>query len=305
MLDEATALREWEVARELLANGNTRLHGMRRAGFSLVSAIVTASAVFLHERETEGAGALAAGIAAVSVALVVAMCLAEREVRLLQGAAAARASVIERHLGLELSDTISYRYEHERWSVFIKLTYGLFIAASCGLAWTVGLHGGNPQTVPIVLIGAVGTALVQFYSQLGHAGEGLSYADWSVIGVRSGEKQFARIMFSTLAHRRGAWPFRSGEDIWAIHERMPSTSLEGVRTDTSKPILVYKATDEDAAPQRCRSWLIDLSSYGGLYDVYVFQGRKGGKVVLGTMHRRLTVLPPASQGLPGAATPKV
>jgi hypothetical protein len=293
MPDEELLKKEWEVARELLANGNSRLHEMRKAGFSLVTAILTAISLFLDEKQSTNTAAIATGIAAVSVVLLIAMCLTERGVRLLQGAASARATVIERHLGLELSGMITYRYEREGWNRLLSLTYALFVVAACGVAWSIASADPDASAIPIVLIGVAGIGLVLFYAaRFGGPGDDLAYGDWSACVVTAGDRRLLRIMFTALERSKGKWPFKEGETIWEIRTR-PTLVPGATLADTASHVaLTYAATKEDELPQRCRIWLADVTTFEGLNDLWVFHGRgKDKKVQLRAMERRLVVPP--------------
>jgi hypothetical protein len=290
MSDPALLLKEWEVARQLLESGNTRLHSMRKVGFSLISTVVTAASLFLHEQPGVNTGTAAAAIAAVGVALIIVMCLAERQIMLLQSAASDRATVIERHIGLELSDAISYRYEHERWGVFVKLTYCLFVVVTCGVGWSVGASGGG-QTIPIVLIGIAGICLVLFYSQMGSPGEWRTYGDWSFMVVTIDERHYLQLMFSKIEYAKKRWPFdQQGETLWEIRARTPATDNR-IRQDRMETVTSYHATVADThANQSCRMWLVDLAGMRGQYDLYVWHGRKKDRTTrLEAMNRRLRV----------------
>lgn len=138
--DEASNhLEEWKVARSVLASFDGSLHDLRKYGFSFVTALLAAESILVP-----GPVAIASGkealppliklcVFAVTLLLIDALQLIDKNYQVIQEAAADRALVLERELNLELSEVISDRYKGVHFRVFalyFALTLGVLYLGS-------------------------------------------------------------------------------------------------------------------------------------------------------------------------------
>lgn len=158
--DYETQYKEWEKTREFFKEYDTRLHELRKYGFSFVTALLTVGS-FATNIISQGISSEAANITAsasieteipapalfnlgvfiVTLLLIVAIHLFDKNYRVFQEAAYIRAVVIERKLNMELTDAIAARHRRGRIALNIFFVYSLFIL---GVA-VIGCVILNPQ----------------------------------------------------------------------------------------------------------------------------------------------------------------
>jgi len=140
--DDSTSshFQEWVGARDVIQDVDTNLDSIRKLGISLVSALLTADAVLLPGN----AGAAVAlpipikfAVLLVTLILLAATAIIDRNYHVLQQAAATRALVLERELNLELTEVISLRYASQDVNLIFRAIYILLGVALLVLGYFV------------------------------------------------------------------------------------------------------------------------------------------------------------------------
>lgn len=107
-------LKEWSKARNTLSAFDDRLDALRKYGFGLVTALITADA-FLLPGTVSSTSALPDrvkfSVLGATLLLLAAVEILDRNYRVVQQAVASRAVVIEAALNMELTDDIGRRYD--------------------------------------------------------------------------------------------------------------------------------------------------------------------------------------------------
>jgi hypothetical protein len=135
---------EWVTARTLIDTLDDRMNDLRKVGFTFVTGILAVSGIFLPETTEGGLSyGIKAAIIIVTLALIVALALFEKNNFIVQRAASQRALVLERRLNLELTEIISYQYRFNKGSRYKNLIYVLFIFGACTFAYTLPIDS-NP-----------------------------------------------------------------------------------------------------------------------------------------------------------------
>ena len=124
--EQENQMKEWEKARELIKDYDNRLHDLRKFGFSFITGLLTigslvtqtiARGVTTNNIEITGesteiiAGPFNLGVFIITIMLIVALHLFDKNYRVFQEAANTRIKVLERKLNLELSEAVTVRYE--------------------------------------------------------------------------------------------------------------------------------------------------------------------------------------------------
>jgi len=281
--------REWEVARDVIARADERIDGLRKYGFSFVTTLLTADALALHSlKDSDGGGLPWIGFAVSLIAcvLVVTMRLLEKSNELLQTAVAQRARVIERNLGMELSDVVAERFRKERWWRSVNTLYGTFvlIVAIIG-AIAGGADDGWSTTIVrwLLLAAAVGISWT-FIAWI--SSQGMSYRralpdDWSLDRVECAQGDAVRIMYTRFAP--STWPFTADRVIW----RATRANADGTTHEQARRC----AGGDDLVEADCKVWLWDTSDAApGLYDI-----RIGPEGEAWTLRRRVTITSTAQE----------
>lgn len=117
---------EWVQARGVIGAADTNLDAIRKLGISLVTTLLTINA-FLLPGDIGGTSALPEslkfGVLLVTLLLLGAVAVIDRNYQVLQQAAASRAMVLETELDLELTEIISQRYATKHVGVIFHLIY--------------------------------------------------------------------------------------------------------------------------------------------------------------------------------------
>ncbi|HEY8086704.1 MAG TPA: hypothetical protein VIF09_02635 [Polyangiaceae bacterium] len=266
-------IKEWEVARDVIAKTDERVDDLRKYGFSFVTTLLTADALVLHSVKDGDAASIpwiALGVSVVAAVLVVAMRLLEKSNQLLQTAAAQRAQVIERHLGLELCDIIVERYRAERWWWQADALYCCFVLA---VALVGGLAGGFEDGRALVIVRcillaalvAVSWAAIYWISSQEVEYRRVQEDDWSLDRVECQQGESIRIMYTRWGTTQ--WPFTKGSVIWHVQRRV----------DGAAPVVVatHVADDDDMTDDDCKVWQWKASGDAcvpGLYEIAIDPG---------------------------------
>ena len=126
--DHDIHVKEWEKAREVLASFDNNLHDLRKYGFSFITAILAADGILLASKPGDSATAIQkVAVCGVTLFLILALHLIDRNYQVFQEAAATRALVLERKLNIELTEIISERYNIQHINFYVLVVYLFFI----------------------------------------------------------------------------------------------------------------------------------------------------------------------------------
>lgn len=165
---------EWARARDILEKSDERVQDTRRIVFGLFTSISAVSSVFGKSFVPSNLAWL--GLHLSLLGLLIAGRFIEQQAHRLQDIVAGRACVLEMLTPVELTDTVSERWESggSRRTTFVYLALGLVSTAVAGVA----AGGGLVQVLATIGITAVYVVLVVL---LGH--QDVTYArdgqDWS------------------------------------------------------------------------------------------------------------------------------
>lgn len=156
-IENENQMKEWDKAREVLKDYDDRLHELRKYGFSFLTGLLTvdvfASRILTKTvtespegitKTTETGSSVTAipelfnlCIFIVTLLLIIALHLLDKNYRVYQQAANTRACVIERKLNLELSETITQRHKSGNIDLNVFFVYFLFITGTAGLGGAI------------------------------------------------------------------------------------------------------------------------------------------------------------------------
>lgn len=142
-------LTEWSAARNLITDTDNRLNDLRKYGLGVLASLLTAQGLV---QVTSGSGSAYVpplgklAIVLASLLLVSTVASIDRIQRSIQRPAAARARVLERQLGMELTEEISDYYEVHGSYTLVDLIYaaiavgvgtlGYFVVSPSPLVWS-------------------------------------------------------------------------------------------------------------------------------------------------------------------------
>ncbi|MDV3244291.1 MAG: hypothetical protein LYZ66_03835 [Nitrososphaerales archaeon] len=130
--EDAWQMQEWQAAREVLKTFDDNLHDLRKYGFTFITALLTADSLLLPYQLIVGGSQqtlhdnVKLAVLTVTLLLIVALQVIDRNYQVFLEAAATRAVIIERRLNLELTQTISDRAGLAHLSRVTLLLYFLF-----------------------------------------------------------------------------------------------------------------------------------------------------------------------------------
>jgi len=129
--DSANHLAEWKQARDVLKHFDEKLHDLRKYGFTFLTGLLAVESILIPtsfvttiEKIPDSAKF---AIFTVTLILIIALHLLDRNYVVFQQAANTRAKVLERELNLELSEIISIRYANFGIKNRVLTVYLLFI----------------------------------------------------------------------------------------------------------------------------------------------------------------------------------
>jgi hypothetical protein len=125
--------KEWDTARDILNNTDEHMHDLRKYGFTFFTALLATESFLIPNRSanifnvTILPDEIKVAVLGVTLVLIIALQLIDRNYQVLQEAAATRALVLERTLNLELTEVISLRYNIYHVKMYVGAIYGLFV----------------------------------------------------------------------------------------------------------------------------------------------------------------------------------
>jgi hypothetical protein len=142
-MDDDMSLKEWEVARNLIKEFDDRIHDLRKYGFSFLTALFAAESLLIPGYINIRAGQpfipdfIKLAVMLVTLLMIVALRIMERNYQLFIKCASQRARILERNLNLELTEIISSRHRREKISKYENLIYICFVLGIGGLGSTI------------------------------------------------------------------------------------------------------------------------------------------------------------------------
>ncbi len=127
---------EWAKARSTIDAADEHLSDLRKYGLSFIATLLTAQGiteVSVGQPNAYITPSVKLGITIASLLLILAMVVIERVDRSIQRAAALRAVVLERELGMELTEDIAALYRRYNVDAWVNVLYAMFVLAAGGL----------------------------------------------------------------------------------------------------------------------------------------------------------------------------
>ncbi len=192
-------MKELETARKLLQEFDDRLHDLRKTGFGfVVPALVKISVIW------------------VTLVLIGGLRLTEKNYRFFQQAASMRVKVIERTLNLELTETITDKYQMEEMWRYVNYLYLVFV----GAAGVLGVAVLYPDTVLVFVQVAVSLLALLAIVQIGNLSRRpLSReerGDWTFSPSECLPREQVRITLTNLEGPGTRIDFSEGEEAWRV-----------------------------------------------------------------------------------------
>ena len=110
-IDNTNHMEEWKQARDVIKSYDEHLHDLRKYGFSFLTALLAAGAILtpaiVESTEAQVPNVVKFAVFSVTLLLIAALHLLDRNYRVFQEAAVTRALVLERRLNIELSEVIT------------------------------------------------------------------------------------------------------------------------------------------------------------------------------------------------------
>lgn len=173
---------EWKTARDVLDKTDDNLHDLRKYGFTFVTALLTAQSILIPASSSSTSNAVVAqpvvklAVFGVTLVLIIALQVIDRNYLVLQQAAATRALVLERTLNLELTEVISLRYSLGHVRRNVGVIYGLFVVGVAILG-SVALSSDSRLIAVLLLFAVVAGFFIYKAEQLSYP---YGIGDWSV-----------------------------------------------------------------------------------------------------------------------------
>ncbi len=130
--DNPNHMKEWEIARDVLKSFDDHLHDLRKFGFSFFTALIAADGILFNTSVQTANITIKFAVFGVTLLLIQAVQLIDRNYVVFQKAAATRAIVLERELNLELSEIISVRFRNYRIN---RIVQGIYVIFSLCVLW--------------------------------------------------------------------------------------------------------------------------------------------------------------------------
>lgn len=256
---------EWKAAREVIDGFEERLNGLRKYGFSFITALLATESVLIPTGTigTVLPDIVKAAVLAVTVILIIALHLIDHIYQVSADAAATRASLIESALNLKLTGFMKSKYEHGHLQLYVSCVYGAFIAGVFILGWAI-LY---PDYVLIVVLGilAYGALGVTFQSNPGYD---YGIVDWTMDRLTCKAGGEVGITLTSLADSGSApaW-YRRGTIMWAVARQDKRISTE----DDFSKALTFRIDEDfsiDAQDSYTWFWKVPIDIEDGIYRVY-------------------------------------
>jgi len=214
MVMDDIQLAEWKQARETVREFDGRLHDLWKFGFSFLTALLTAEAILVPASLSESLGEaylpnpVKFCVLLVTLLLIGAISLIDRNYQLFIKAIVQRALVLERALNIELSEIISIRHRQAcvRW--YKVSIYALFAVAVVVLGYAILwpdrlFYGVLGISIALILITVGITIFIDMrYSKKNEP------LDWSLSRIQCQQGEDVAIIITNMS--RKAWSLAAG-----------------------------------------------------------------------------------------------
>jgi len=208
-------LEEWKAARTVLSDFDERLHDLRKYGFTFITALLTAESILIPGpveaafQQPAIPDNIKLAVILVTLLLLVGIRLMDKHYRLFLSAADIRAVIIERSLNIELSDAITFRFDVEKFSIYISVLYYLFGGATALLG--VFILYPN-KLVVFVLFGTL--AYLYMIWRIDHLKNNVKLQDWTIDRLEAKRGEMVHITLTNLEKK--AIVLNAGDVLWRI-----------------------------------------------------------------------------------------
>jgi hypothetical protein len=197
--ESARQLEEWKQARDVLKSFDDHLHDLRKYGFSFLTALFATESILARSSDARSLDPqVKFAVFAVTLLLIAAVHLFDKNYRIYQEAANTRALVLERKLNLELSEDVSVRHRKNRVNLIVATVYVMFIVGVLLLGSFV-LEGEQGWIIGLVVFGTV-IGVVPIFTL------GLHYAykegeDWTISPLECARGELVKITLNNLTSK--------------------------------------------------------------------------------------------------------
>jgi hypothetical protein len=262
-------LEEWKESRAVLARFDNNLHDIRKYGFTFITALLAAQAILIPSevfQSVEEAGIddqTKLGVFLATLILINCLGIFDRVYNQFQSAAKTRATIIERMLNLELTESISDLYKIGRigpysfFFILLLLEIALMVLAYSVLSNNLDLM--YFLVVPAILF-PVSFYLYERFYLIGHA-----MVDISVDKIEVFPGESIRIMVTNISMKDAQLLYKNDALFWKI---VDSRGLE---------ICSEKSTGETRlGPMESLTWIwpVPGTQSVGVYTVKMPVGNK-------------------------------
>ncbi len=281
-------LDEWDTIRTLLEKFDDRIQDLRKLGFTFITALLTAQSLLLPDSSKFSSSSttplptpIKLMVIMVTLCLIVALRLIERNYDLFERAAVTRGLVIERRLNLELTEIISDRARSDHFSWYVTAAYAFFAIT----AGTVGYFVVIPTfqisilvpslamlrtrvlflsvAITIAILYLIGKIRLTFSHSIIHGQKSVP-VDWTIYPLECKEDEWVTITVTNLDDKE-CITFVPGEFLWKIRCQDPKREDLNKSTPDLKEAIVVK-------PENSHTWLWKaegLPTLPGVYELLI------------------------------------
>lgn len=275
--------KEWEVSRGVLDRFDGYLNDLRKYGFTLITALLAASALLLPyssqidpstglETTSNFPDIIKFVVLLVNLLLILAVTVLDRNYTVFLKAAATRARVLERALNLELTEVITHRYRsaHSEWVItglysffmVMVLTLGLFVLRQ---DWTLSI------ILLLIVVAAIGGAIaIRTYIKVDYPSGPI---DYTLDRLQCTQRDQVAITLTNLGDEEVI--IDPDTAVWAIRKQDGKSAKEPVDNEDpgKEGIFVKKEMATKPIVIECRgsySWLWPVPDKfsPGIYEVW-------------------------------------
>lgn len=207
-------LDEWKAARDIFGKFDDRIADLRKWGFSFLSALITADALtkLFDSTSTYPNDRIGIAIFGITLVLIIALMVQDKNYQLFQCAAGIRTSILEARLNLELTETISFRGKMDKFNYYVLGVYLLF-ASVAGIIGVLYFYPDILLTLIVIIITIIAIVLIYW---IGTRGPDLTrQVDWSFDRISCIQGEKIRITATNLCEKPVTFPVGK---VWEIRE---------------------------------------------------------------------------------------
>jgi membrane protein implicated in regulation of membrane protease activity len=206
-----SGLDEWKAARDVFDKFDDRISDLRKFGFTFLSGLIAADA--LTKLFAAPDDRIRLGVVGITLLLTVALMVLDKNYQLFQIAAGIRAKILEVRLNLELTETIAFRSDMDKFRDYVLAVYLAF----AGVAGLVGILLFYPKvTWLLATSGFTIIAAVSIYLINRHQPNLERQVDWSLDRTTCALGEKIRITVTNLCPKDSV-SFPKG-NIWVVRK---------------------------------------------------------------------------------------